>query len=160
MKAFFLFLLLIPAMSFADSRPIQIKNKGNVGDHSEYYAPADMPEVYFDADNLEITLVADGFSSSSVTVNADPNSTVMLYKHNYIPYIAPLVLQNVSLSHSQYVIASDVIAGSNVDSGPTSGDVIVKAGVEYEIEASGTVTLQDGFKVEKGATFAVYPSSF
>lgn len=31
---------------------------------------------------------------------------------------------------------------------------------EYEIEASGTVTLQDGFKVEKGATFAVYPSSF
>lgn len=30
----------------------------------------------------------------------------------------------------------------------------------YEIEASGTVTLHDGFKVEKGATFAVYPSSF
>ena len=63
MRAFSLFLLLIPAMSFADSRPIQIKNKGNVGDHSEYYAPADMPEVYFDADNLEITLVADGFST-------------------------------------------------------------------------------------------------
>ena len=35
-----------------------------------------------------------------------------------------------------------------------------KSGVEYEIEASGTVTLHDGFKVEKGATFAVYPSSF
>ena len=31
---------------------------------------------------------------------------------------------------------------------------------EYEIEASGTVTLQDGFKVEKGATFAIYPSSY
>ena len=28
------------------------------------------------------------------------------------------------------------------------------------LEASGTVTLQDGFNVEKGATFAVYPSSF
>ena len=40
------------------------------------------------------------------------------------------------------------------------GEVVVKAGVEYEIEASGTVTLQGGFKVEKGATFAVYPSSF
>jgi hypothetical protein len=26
--------------------------------------------------------------------------------------------------------------------------------------SSGTVTLHDGFKVEKGATFAVYPSSF
>ena len=42
----------------------------------------------------------------------------------------------------------------------TSGNVIVKDGVEYEIEASGTVTLHDGFFVEKGATFAVYPSSY
>ena len=30
----------------------------------------------------------------------------------------------------------------------------------YADKASGTVTLEDGFKVEKGATFAVYPSSF
>ena len=41
-----------------------------------------------------------------------------------------------------------------------NGDVTVKEGVEYEIEASGTVRLEDGFKVEKGATFAVYPSCF
>jgi len=38
--------------------------------------------------------------------------------------------------------------------------VTVKSGIEYEIEASGTVTLEDGFKVEKGATFAAYPSCF
>ena len=31
--------------------------------HSEYYPPADMPEVYYDADNLEIIIVADGFAS-------------------------------------------------------------------------------------------------
>ena len=42
----------------------------------------------------------------------------------------------------------------------TTGDVVIKSGIEYEIESSGTVTLEDGFKVEKGATFAVYPSSF
>ena len=59
-----------------------------------------------------------------------------------------------------YVIANDVIAGASVDSIRTSGDVIVKNGTEYEIEASGTVTLQDGFKVEKGATFAINPSCF
>lgn len=41
-----------------------------------------------------------------------------------------------------------------------NGNVTVKNGAEYEIEATGTVTLEDGFKVEKGATFAVYPSSF
>jgi hypothetical protein len=48
----------------------------------------------------------------------------------------------------------------NVDSGRTHGDVTIKSGIEFEIESSGTVTLHDGFKVEKGATFAVYPSSF
>lgn len=102
-------------------------------------------------------------TSSNVVFNGmSPNSTIMVYKHNYIPYIAPLLLQNVDLSKSQYVIASDVTAGKavDIDSNRTKGDVTVKNGVEYEIEASGTVTLQDGFKVEKGATFAVYPSCF
>ena len=75
-------------------------------------------------------------------------------------FIAPLVLQKVDLNESQYVIASDVIAGRYVDGDRTNGDVIVKNGVEYEIEASGTVTLEDGFNVEKGAIFAVYPSCF
>ncbi len=36
----------------------------------------------------------------------------------------------------------------------------VKSGVNYEIEAAGVVTLEDGFKVERGAAFAVYPSCF
>ena len=40
------------------------------------------------------------------------------------------------------------------------GEVTVVNGVEYEIEASGVVRLEDGFTVEKGATFAVYPSCF
>ena len=40
------------------------------------------------------------------------------------------------------------------------GNVTIKNGVEFEIEASGTVTLEDGFKVEKGAKFAVYPACF
>ena len=84
----------------------------------------------------------------------------MIYKHDMIPYIAPLLLQNTTLKNSQYVIASDVVAGNSIDSKRMNGDVTVKDGVEYEIEASGTVTLQDGFIVEKGATFAVYPSCY
>ena len=99
-------------------------------------------------------------NNSPVTANVDPNSTIMLYKHNYIPYIAPLLLQNTDLENSQYVIASDVIAGSSVDSNRTSGDVIVPSGVDYEIEASGTVTLQGGFQVDLGASFSVYQSTF
>lgn len=103
----------------------------------------------------------DTISTSSVTLNGiSPNSTLMLYKHNHIPYIAPLALQNITLGNSQYVIASDVTAGNDIDINRTSGDVVVPNGVEYEIEVCGKVTLNDGFKVEKGATFAVYPSCF
>lgn len=51
-------------------------------------------------------------------------------------------------------------AQTSIDNDRTNGDVIVKSGVEYEIEASGTVTLCDGFEVEQGATFSVIPSTF
>lgn len=100
-------------------------------------------------------------SQSSVTIDdISPNSTVMLYRHNWIPFVAPLIIQNTAIAHSQYVIATDVIAGKAVDSARTQGNVIVEDGVEYEIEASGRILLSSGFKVEKGATFAVRKSSY
>lgn len=100
-------------------------------------------------------------SSASVTLTGvSPNSTIMLNKHNFIPYIAPLVLQNTDLDQSQYVFATDVTAGRSVDSGRTSGDVTVKEGTEYEIEASGEVTLAGGFSVELGARFVVQRTSY
>lgn len=112
--------------------------------------------VYNNGGQMRKTIVRD----SNISLNANPNSTIMLYKHNHIPYIAPLELQNITFSKNQYLIANDVIAGKFVNSNRTPGNVVVKSGIEYEIESSGTVTLQDGFQVEKGATFAVYPSSF
>ena len=42
----------------------------------------------------------------------------------------------------------------------TNGDVTVKNGSEYEIEAAGEVKLAGGFTVEKGAAFAIRPASF
>ena len=42
---------------------IRIRQTGQIPNHSEYYPPADMPEVYYDSDNLEIIIVADGFAS-------------------------------------------------------------------------------------------------
>lgn len=99
--------------------------------------------------------------TSDVTIDAvSPNSVITLYKHGYIPLFTPLRLQKIDISKSQYVIASDVVAGNYIDTIRTQGDVIIKNGVEYEIEASGTVTLEDGFSVEKGATFAIYTSCF
>lgn len=99
-------------------------------------------------------------ASNNIIYNVSPNSPIMLYQHNYIPYFAPLALQNQTIEESQYIIANDVIAGNAIDSIRLNGNVIVKNGVEYEIEASGTVRLEDGFKVEKGATFTVFPACF
>lgn len=199
MKRFLFFSLLLSMVCLrlsADDTVAEINlQHKKPHDHNEHYIPADQPDVYYDSDNLEIILVADGFSSyydvyvdsipttigyyykddssgngyyrqlkltKSMVVlnNASPNWPIVIYKHNYLPYIVPMSLQNEVLNRSQYVIASDVTAGNLVDSKRTPGKVTVKNGVEYEIEASGTVTLQDGFNVEKGATFAVYPASF
>lgn len=151
----------------------------------EFEIWSDTPQLYLNIDvirfndsikiegiNVDSTIVAYSDTinkvkqklvrTSSITLNdASPNSPIMLYKHNYIPYIAPLLLQNESFDTSKYIIAGDVVAGNTVDSNRTSsGDVVIKEDIEYEIESSGTVTLQDGFKVEKGAIFAVYPSCF
>ena len=100
-------------------------------------------------------------TTSTVTLNnVSPNSTVMLYKHNYIPYIAPLVLQNTTLDKSQYVIASDVIAGKSVDNNRTNGQVTITGNIDYEIEHTGEVRLCGGFMVNQGARFTVKPSAY
>lgn len=100
-------------------------------------------------------------TASSVTLNdASPNSTIMLYRKNYIPYIAPMVIQNTTLDKSQYVIASDVTAGKSVDNNRTSGQVTVTGDIEYEIEHTGEVRFCGGFKVDKGVKFSVKPSSY
>lgn len=66
MKRFLLFLFLLTVssnISEAYRRPIVIQNGGTVGDHIEHYAPADMPDVFFDNDTQEIIIEADGFAS-------------------------------------------------------------------------------------------------
>ena len=51
-------------MCFArEDEVINMQHIGNHGNHSEYYPPADMPEVYYDSDNQEIIIVADGFAN-------------------------------------------------------------------------------------------------
>lgn len=66
MKRTICLLLLLFGLSLfmmADEAQINMQHQHQQGDHSEYYPPADMPEVYFDTDNQEIIIVADGFSS-------------------------------------------------------------------------------------------------
>ncbi len=88
--------------------------------------------------------------------NISPNSCIMLYKHNYLPAIAPLTIQNGTISKSQYVFASTLAIGKNVDSGRTQGSVTIGSGAEYEVEATGDVLLGDGLIVEDGATLRIW----
>ena len=69
-KKHLLFFCAILALSFVcvnniygDEKSINMQFPGHNGPHNEYYPPADIPEVYYDADNLEIIIVADGFAS-------------------------------------------------------------------------------------------------
>ena len=42
---------------------LNLQHIGHHGNHGEYYPPADKPEVYYDTDNEEIIIIADGFAS-------------------------------------------------------------------------------------------------
>jgi hypothetical protein len=72
-----------------------------------------------------------------------------------IPYIAPLYLQNDTINYSQYVFASTLLAGRNVDSNRTSGNIVFARGVNYEVEATGNVSLGSGLIVRNGATLKI-----
>jgi hypothetical protein len=89
----------------ADGNPnasINLEHRHTNHNHSEYYPPADMPEVFLDSDNLQIILVADGFSSYYDVV-----ITQMEY---YVPIISTLVdgygdtIDVSSLSEGYYTI--------------------------------------------------------
>lgn len=84
--------------------------------------------------------------------NISPNGCIMVYRHNYIPYIAPLILQNETIENDQYIIATSLTAGNHVDN-RTSGDFIIPSGKQFEVEYSEKVVLAPGFKVNKGGVF-------
>ena len=66
---YFLSFLLIAPFHFDANADDEITSQINIrhvphgGTHSEYYTPADMPEVYYDSDDQEIIIVADGFAT-------------------------------------------------------------------------------------------------
>ena len=94
-------------------------------------------------------------NNNSMFISAHPSSTLMVFNHDHIPYIAPMMLQNCEISNSQYVYASSFSAGKSILPNNTHGNVTIKNGAEYEIEATDDVFLGEGFIVENGATFAL-----
>ncbi len=87
-----------------------------------------------------------------------PNSAVMIYHHNMIPYIAPLIVQNQTYTKSQYLFASTVRVGKYVNEFSDYGNVVFGSGVDFVVDASGDVYLGKGVIVNSGATVTVKSS--
>ncbi len=82
LSLFFLFVpLSLNLFGDNEAQQINLEHQHQHGNHGEYFDPADMPEVYYDVDNQEIILVADGFVSS-YDVNIVSLSTLQLVLHS------------------------------------------------------------------------------
>ncbi len=84
-----------------------------------------------------------------------PNSAVMIYHHNMIPYIAPLIVQNQTYTKSQYLFASTVQMGKYVNEFCEYGNVVFDPDVDFVVDASGDVYLGKGVIVNPGAVVTV-----
>lgn len=94
-------------------------------------------------------------TGASVTINeVSPNSVVTVYKHNAIPYIATLYLQNDTLRSSQYLHVNNVHIGKAVDTNRTEGDVVLKSGT-LTLESGGDIWIDEGVIIENGATLII-----
>lgn len=96
-----------------------------------------------------------GHNGIAVLSGVSHNSSIMVYNHEHIPYIFPLILQDCDIRNSQYVYASSFSAGRSILPNLTNGNVVIKNGAVYEIDATDDVHLGEGFIVENGATFAI-----
>ena len=95
-------------------------------------------------------------NNSDVNMTISPNSAIMIYGRNMIPYFPPLLIQNQVYEKSQYLFASSVQIGKFVDAERSSrGDVVFSNGVDFIIEATEDVLIDDGFVVESGASVTI-----
>ena len=82
-----------------------------------------------------------GTDAFGLILHLSPSAIVMIYNHDHIPYIAPLKLQNCNINNSQYVYASSFSAGKSIIPNATNGNVTIKNGAIYEIDATDNVLL-------------------
>ena len=97
------------------------------------------------------------FGNGAKTIPGAVNCAVTLKGRNCLPRFFPLVLQNTSVSGSNYIQTTDVKVGSDVRDGE-QGNVTFESGSTTEIETTGTVTFTKNVTIEKGAQFVIKQS--
>ena len=83
------------------------------------------------------------------------NYIVTLYKHDYLPYVDPIYLQNESVTGTHYIKGGRIFIGNSVDSSKANGDFVIKSGANVVLEISEGITLDAGTVIESGAIFEV-----
>lgn len=83
------------------------------------------------------------------------NYIVTLYKHDYLPYVLPIYLQDESVTGTHYIKGGRIFIGNSVDSSKANGDFIIKSGAKVVFEISKGITLDAGTEIEVGAEFEV-----
>lgn len=96
-----------------------------------------------------------GSANNGTYFSNSPNSHVVIYRHNMIPYFAPICIQNETINSSQYLFANTVNIGMNADSNRTSGYVIFDSNADWTIEASEDVILGSGLILNPGASLTI-----
>ena len=95
-------------------------------------------------------------NNSDVNMTISPNSAIMIYGRNMIPYFPPLLIQNQVYEKSQYLFASSVQIGKFVDPERSiQGDVVFWNNIDFVIEATDDVYIGDGVIVYPGSTLTI-----
>ncbi len=96
-------------------------------------------------------------STSCLINDIDPNSIVTVYRHNAIPIVLPVKLQNGSWGRTvrTEIMVNDLAIGSEVDANRTKGSYTFGTGCNAVINANGAVELHPGFKVEDNAVLTI-----
>lgn len=97
-------------------------------------------------------MVAD--STVCVIDNADPNSSLVVYKHNYIPYFPSMELQNGVFNGPKYIFSESMSIGGKVNSTRSYGDFLFQKGVAvFDTEHDVKICEGTTFDNESDVTF-------
>ncbi len=87
--------------------------------------------------------------------DVSPNSSLMLYRKNTIPFFAPIAIQNTIINSSVSFRTSTASLGNSIDVNRLPGDVIFDNGADFTIYASDDVLIDSGVIVKSGATLTI-----
>lgn len=144
----------------------------------EFEMWTDIPSKFVNAsisksgNNLTVSSMTDDtyialkglFSNDNVTLKTGRTCTftdipnnylVTLYKHDYLPYVYPIYLQNESVAGTHYLRGTKIYLGNHVDNTKDTGNFVIKSGANIVLDVSDEITLDAGTEIELGATFVI-----